>query len=294
METRRLGRTGFNASVLTLGGCALGWLHKSDDTEEPQREANEAIDTAISQGINIIDVAPTYGEAELRLKPWLEKNRNKVFLAGKTMERSKQGAWQKLKASLERLGTSTLDLYQFHAVSTMEECDLILGKGGALEAAIEARETGIIKHIGITGHSDMRVLQEALNRYADFSTILLPVYVGAKIRPHLVNDYESILKIAIDQDIGVIAIKAISKRRWTFAKKYGTWYQPMEDSDWIKEAVAFTLSQEGVTTYSLPCDLRLWPMVLGAVQTVRKLDRDEQAEFIRRAEKHYVRPLFPI
>ncbi|MFW9779268.1 MAG: aldo/keto reductase [Candidatus Heimdallarchaeota archaeon] len=294
METRRLGRTGFKASVLALGGCALGWLHKSDEVEDPQRKANEAIDTAISQGINIIDVAPTYGEAELRLKPWLEKNRKKVFLACKTMERSKQGTWEKLRASLKRLGTSTLDLYQFHAVSTMEDCNLILGKNGALEAALEARETGVIKHIGITGHSDMRVLQEALNRCGDFSTVLLPVYVAAKTRPNPINNYESILKMAINQDIGVIAIKAIAKRRWTFAKKYGTWYQPMDDSDWIREAVAFTLSQDGVTTYSLPCDLRLWPMVIDAVQTVRKLDRDEQAQFIKRAEQHYVRPLFPI
>ncbi|MFX0211625.1 MAG: hypothetical protein ACFFDT_36955, partial [Candidatus Hodarchaeota archaeon] len=95
------------------------------------------------------------------------------------------------------------------------------------------------------------------------------------------------------ENIGVIAIKAISRRRWTFVKKYGTWYQPLDEQKWIDDAVAYTLSQEGVTTYSLPCDLRLWPLVLKAVEKFKKLEINEQKEIIQRAKSDSFKPLFP-
>lgn len=293
MEYRRLGITSHNTSVLTLGGCALGWLHDQNGPERAQKIADEAIENAIKQGINIIDVAPSYGEAEVRLKPWIQKIRNQIFLAEKTMERTKKGAFDELNSSLERLGTTSFDLYQFHAVSTMEELEQIFGKDGAMEAFKEAQETGLIKYIGITGHSDMRVIMKALDLFDNFSTILIPVYVAAMTNPHPTNDFRPLLQVAQERNIGITAIKAISRRRWTFAKKYGTWYQPLEDQKLIDDAVWYTLSQEGVSTYSLPCDLRLWLFVFDSVKRYHKLELPDQETVIRHAKNSNYKPLFP-
>ncbi len=292
MELRQFGRTGHKVSILTLGGCALGWLHEQAP-KNAQEQADRAIEEVIKRGINIIDVAPSYGEAEVRLHSWIPRIREKIFLAEKTMERTKEGAWNELHRSLERLGTSYFDLYQFHAVSSMDELDQILGKDGAIEAFKEAKETGLIKNIGITCHSNMKILIKALNSYEDFNTILLPVYVAAMAHPHPSNDFRPVLKLAQEKNVGVIAIKAISRRRWTFAKKYGTWYQPLDEQIWIDDAVGYTLSQEGVTTYSLPCDLRLWPLVLEAGKKFKKLDTSGQKEIIQRAKADSFKPLFP-
>ncbi|MFX0207633.1 MAG: aldo/keto reductase [Candidatus Hodarchaeota archaeon] len=292
MEFRQLGETKHNASILTLGGCALGWLHEQEPTTA-QNIADEAIKEVFNQGVNMIDVAPSYGEAEVRLNPWIKKFRNKVFLAEKTLERTKAGAWNELNLSLKRLGISYFDLYQFHAVSTLDELNQIFGKDGAFEAFKEAQETGLIKYIGITCHNDMRILTKALSMYKGFSTILLPVYVAAMVYLHPANDFQRLLEIAQEKNIGVIAIKAISRRRWTFAKKYATWYQPLDEQNWIDDTVWYTLSQGGVTTYSLPCDLRLWPLVLDSVKRFKILDKSEQQSIIDRAKKEKFHPLFP-
>lgn len=294
METRTFGRTGFQASIITLGGCGLGWLHEHENSvEKAQTIADSAIKQVLDAGINIIDVAPTYGEAEVRLYRWIQKYRKKIFLADKTMERTKDGAWKELHRSLERLGTDTLDLYQFHAVKNLEELNTILGTEGALEAVKEAKETGLIKNIGITGHDDVQVLINALKRFDDFATVLFPVTVASMAHPHTVNDYRPLLNRALKQDIGVTAIKAVLKGRWQGKETYQTWYEPLEEESWIDRAVWFTLSQEGVSTYSLPCDLRLWPMVINAGKRFRKLTQDEQEEIIKQAKQANLTPLFP-
>ncbi|MFW9996486.1 MAG: aldo/keto reductase [Candidatus Odinarchaeota archaeon] len=293
MECRQLGKTGYQASVLTLGGCALGWLHEQEP-ELAQKKADNAIEKALELGINIVDVAPSYGEAEVRLAPWIEKYRDKIFLAGKTLERNRTGAWSELNKSLERLHASCFDLYQFHAVDTIEEVKQITGKNGALGAIQEALESGLVKNIGITCHSDMQVLLRALGLIEGLSTVLLPVYVAAMVKPHPANDFRPVLKKAREENLGVIAIKAISWRRWTFAKKYATWYQPLDEQVWIDNTVRYTLSQEGVTTYSLPCDLRLWPLVQDSVKRFeKKLDAAEQNEITELAKKNHFVPLFP-
>ncbi|MFW9991631.1 MAG: aldo/keto reductase [Candidatus Odinarchaeota archaeon] len=293
MECRQFGRTGFQASILTLGGCALGWLHEQHP-ETAQKRADSAIEKALEHGINIADVAPSYGEAEIRLVPWIEKCRSEIFLAGNTQERTKKGAWNELNRSLERLNASRFDLYQFHAVDTLEEVNQITGKNGALEAFQEAMESGLIKAIGVTGHSDMRVLLRAIDMIEGLSTVLLPVYVAAIVEPHPVNDFRPVLKRAGEENLGVIAIKAMARRRWSLAKKYATWYQPLDEQDWIDKLVSYTLSQDAVTTYSLPCDLRLWPLVLDSVKRFqKKLDLDAQVEIIEIAKKNRFVPLFP-
>ena len=180
METRIFGRTGAKITFITMGGCGLGYVD--------QDEADKAVKLAIEHGINMIDVAPTYGNAEVCLNPWIEKHRNKFFLSEKTLKRKKKGALRQLNKSLEKLGTSYFDLYQFHAVSSLDELHQILGENGAMEAFLEAKETGVIKNIGITAHHDVRILQKALELSDDIDTILLPVYAASIAYPNPVND----------------------------------------------------------------------------------------------------------
>ncbi|MFX1313734.1 MAG: aldo/keto reductase [Promethearchaeota archaeon] len=285
MENRIFGKTGAEISIITIGGCGLGYVD--------QNEADKAIKLAMNYGINIIDVAPTYGDAEIRLNPWIQKYRNKFFLSEKTLKRTKKEAWKQLNKSLAQLGTTHFDLYQFHAVSSMEELEQILGKGGAMEAFKEAKDKGLIKNIGITGHNDMRVLKRALEHSDDFDTVLLPVYVAAMVHPNPINDFKMILKIARDKNIGVTAIKAISKSRWKSEAIYTTWYEPLDTQELVDQAVWFSLSQEGITTYSLPCDVKLWPLVLEAAKRYKKLDDKEQEKIIEFARNTKFKPLFP-
>jgi aryl-alcohol dehydrogenase-like predicted oxidoreductase len=285
METRIFGKTGARVTVIAMGGCGLGYVD--------QNEADKAIQLALDHGINMIDVAPTYGNAEIRLNPWIKKYRNKFFLAVKTLKRNKKGAWRQLNRSLEKLGTTYFDLYQFHAVSSVDELNQILGINGAMEAFKEAKETGLINHIGITVHNDVRLLQKALEVSNDFDTILLPVYVAALVNPTPENDFRKILQIAQEKDIGVTAIKSISRGRWKEEPIYNTWYEPFNDQKLVEKAVSFTLSQEGVTTYSLPCDVRLWKLVLNAAKNYKKLNSEQQNKIINIAKQNEFRPLFP-
>jgi len=285
VENRIFGKIGVKVSVLTMGGCGIGYIE--------QEEADKAIKMAMDQEINIIDVAPTYGNAEIRLKSWIQKYRNQFFLSEKTLKRTKNGAWRQLHRSLNRLGTNYFDLYQFHAVSSMEELNQILGENGAMEAFREAKETGLIKNIGITAHHDVRVLQKALELSDEIDTILMPVYLAAVVDPNPVNDFRPVLQTAQERNIGVTAIKAISKKRWNANPTYNTWYEPLDTQELVDQAVWFTLSQEGVTTYSLPCDIKLWPLVLNAINKFRKLNNREQEEIVSMAKKNMYKPLFP-
>lgn len=284
MELRRLGKTGHNATILTLGGFGVGKLS--------QKEADNAIQLAMQHGVNMIDVAPSYDDAEVRLKPWIKKHRTRFFLAEKTMERTKKKAWKELKQSQRRLGTNHFDLYQFHAVGTMDELKKIFGKNGAIEAFKEAKETGLIKYIGITGHSDLRVLLKAFELF-DFDTVLAPINLASMTNLKPVNNFKSLLKMAVDRDVGVIAIKAVSRRRWIGERRYGTWYEPVDDQKEIDMALWFTLSQAGVVTYSMAGDVRLWSAVLDAAERYRKLSEKEQEKFIKYAREHRFKPLFP-
>jgi len=284
VETRRLGRTGHRATIITLGGCGPG--HVS------QEEADRAMNLALSHGLNIIDVAPTYGQAELRLRPWIEKYRDRFFIAEKTGKRTRKEAWEELNQSLRNLGTEYIDLYQFHAVGSAGDLEQIFGKDGAIGAFKEARETGLARYIGITGHQDFGVLLKALELF-DFDTVLCPINVPSMAYPDPVNDFRPLLRAAKDRDIGVLAIKMILKRRWVGEKRYGTWYEPLDDPKEIEMALRFGLSQDGVTTYSMPCDIKLWPTVLEAAERYRRINEDEQEEIIKYAREHGFKPLFP-
>lgn len=281
MEKRRLGRAGHMSSVVAFGGAALSKVEQS--------VADEAVRLALDHGVNHFDVAPTYGEAELRLRPWMKEYRSQVFLACKTTKRTRDEAWAELRRSMERLGVDSFDLYQLHGLDKLEELDVALGPGGAMEAFLEAREQGLVRYIGITGHRPATQV-EALKRF-DLDTVLFPLnYV---LRAHRVeeNDYEPLLRLARARDVGLMAIKAIAKRPWqTETHAYETWYEPFDSQRDIDLALWFALSQ-GITTAVMAGDVRLIPKILDAAERRRELSETEQAELVKSAAS--LKPIFP-
>lgn len=259
-----------------MGGAALGTL--------PQGEADAAISMAMEHGINHIDVAPMYGEAELRIGPWMLSHRNEFFLGCKTHIRDKAGAWESIKRSLDRLKTDRFDLFQFHGVDDTKTLDAIMGRDGALEAVLEARQQGLLRYVGITGHRPP-VYVEALKRF-DFDTVLFPLSRVHAAHFDRDNDFRPLLKMAEAKNVGVIAIKAISKRMWTSsARPYHTWYEPFDTQSEIDDSLRFTLSQ-GVTTCPLPSDVQLWPMVISAAEKFIPMNKEEENAALKNVDRY--------
>jgi len=287
MEKRRLGRTGHMSSIVTLGCAALGRV--------TQKEADKVIDLALSHGVNHFDVAPTYGEAELRLRPWMKEYRDEIFLACKTQKRTRKEASEELRKSLERLGVDHIDLYQFHALDDLKDLEIAFGPEGALQAMLEAKEEGIIRYIGITSHRPPTII-EALRRF-DLDTVLFPLNFILRRHRCPENDYEPILKIAKEKDIGTIVMKAFAKGPWPpeiaehrEKRPYMTWYEPFDSQEEIDKCLWFALSQ-GVTTVASAGDIRLVPMIIDAAERYRELTEEEQEELIESAVN--LKPLFP-
>jgi aryl-alcohol dehydrogenase-like predicted oxidoreductase len=281
MEKRRLGNTGHESSIVSFGGAAL--------RKVTQAEADSAFELALEHGVNHFDVSPIYGEAEIRLAPWMEKHRKEIFLACKTRERSKAKAWESIKKSLETLRVDYFDLFQFHGVDDLETLNVVLGPAGALEAALEAKEQGLVRNIGITGHRQF-VQIEALNRF-DFDTVLFPLNRVLAAHRNDFTDFITLLEVARQRNAGTIAIKAIAKRPWDVGMRmYKTWYEPFDEQAEIDKSLWYTLSQ-GVSTAVLPGDLRLWPMVIDAAERFKTMEPGEQEQVIQKARQYS--PIFP-
>ncbi|KON30997.1 hypothetical protein AC482_02300 [miscellaneous Crenarchaeota group-15 archaeon DG-45] len=281
MEKRRLGKTGHMSTILALGSYSIGFI--------PQEEVDEIMELALDHGVNHIDIAPTYGEAELRLRKWMGEHRDGFFLACKTRERTKEGAAQDMRRSMERMGVDHLDLYQLHGLDDPGELEIALGVGGALEAMVEAKEEGLVDHVGITSHAPLTAV-EAVRRF-DFDTVLFPLnYVLLRhATPEI--DYRPLLDLAKKRDMGTIAMKAFTKQPWpTEEHRYQTWYEPWDTQPEVDRALWFTLNQ-GVTTAASVGDPRLFPLAVDAAERYRTLSRDEQQRLVSSAAD--LRPLFP-
>ena len=280
MERRRLGRTGQTSTVVALGSAGIGRVD--------QDVADRAIQTALDYGVNHIDVAPSYGEAELRLKPWIPRIRNTIFLGCKTKQRTRDAAKAELHRSLERLGTGRLDLYQLHAVCKLHELDECTAKGGALEALVEARDEGLVRWLGITGHShDAPATHlEALRRFP-FDTVMFPLNFVLWAIPAYRRDATELLEYCRQQDVGVHIIKALAKDPWgDRPKTYTTWYEPFTDQATIDQAVAFVLSQP-VTTLCSVGDVTVLPKFLAAADRYRALSAEAQDALVATAPQYH-------
>lgn len=283
METRRFGRTG-HMSTIAIFGAAAFW-------QISQEDADRVIEQVIEAGINHIDVAPSYGQAEERVGPWMPRERGRFFLGCKTMERTKEGAWNEMQQSLKRLQTEHFDLYQCHAITTMEELDSVTRTGGALEAFEQARREGLTKFIGITGHGvdAPKIYLEALRRF-DFDSILFPLNFVQMAIPEYRKNTEELIATCKAKDVGTMVIKTITKNPWGEKPHTATtWYEPFEQSDEIQRAVNFAMSYD-VTGLCTAGDTRILPLVLKACENFTRLNNAELEEMIKSGKEY--EPLF--
>jgi aryl-alcohol dehydrogenase-like predicted oxidoreductase len=282
METRRFGRTGHMSSVIIFGAFAVGQLE--------QDEADRTMQIVLDHGVNHIDIAPSYYDAEKRVGPWMEQYRDRFFLGCKTQIRDREGAWRELHESLERLHTHEFDLYQLHAVTTMEELDECFAKGGSFEALTRARSEGLTDYLGITSHGLQApaVQMEALRRF-DFDTLLLPLNFKLMARDDYRRDMQALLRMANERDVGVMAIKAWAKEPWEEGEKhlYHTWYKPFDDPEMIEQGLSFALSHP-ITAAISAGDARLLPTILQAAERVRPMDEEAQEELMATAEQYEI------
>jgi aryl-alcohol dehydrogenase-like predicted oxidoreductase len=258
METRRLGRIGHRSSVLIYGAAALSSVD--------QAVADTSIQESLDAGINHFDVAASYGDAELRLGPWMSGIRERIFLATKTGERERDPAWAQINRSLERLQTGHVDLIQLHAIGDVGELDRATAPGGALEAAVRAQEEGLAGAIGITGHGHEAPAThlEALRRFP-FATVLTPLNPVLWQRSDYRDDYGALATEIARQDAGLMTIKTVSRRNWPGADhRYTTWYEPFDDPDRIRATVSWVLAHQEITGLATPGDTRLLRHVVAA------------------------------
>ena len=280
MERRRLGRTGHLSTVVTFGAAGIGRVD--------QETADRAIETALAHGVNHVDVAPRYGEAELRLRPWMARIRSRIFLGCKTGQRTREEARAELSRSLERLGTDRLDLYQLHAVGKLHELDQCTAPGGALEALVEAREAGLVSWLGITGHTHdaPRTHLEALRRF-DFDTVMFPLNFVLWADPRYREDAQALLEECRRRDVGVHIIKTVARDPWgDRPRTHTTWYEPFTDQAIIDQAVAFVLSRP-VTTLCSVGDVTVLPRVLEAAERFQALEAPAEAALLAMSGRYH-------
>jgi aryl-alcohol dehydrogenase-like predicted oxidoreductase len=283
IPTETFGRTGHRSTRTIFGAAAL-----SDVT---QAEADRTIELLFRYGINHFDTAASYGDSELRLGPWLERRRGDVFLATKTGERTYQAAYDQIRRSLERLRVDQVDLIQLHNLVDPAEWETALGPGGALEAAIQAREEGLVRFIGVTGHgvTVAAMHTRSLERF-DFDSVLLPYNYSMMQNPSYAADFAELVARCQQRDVAVQTIKAITRapggdRPQTAA----TWSEPLRDPVAIERAGRWVLGRPGLFLNPVG-DIAVLPLVLDAADRFREPPTDEAMREI--AEQQALEPLF--
>jgi len=281
MEKRILGKTGEYLSIVGFGGIIVAQV--------PQRDANNYVAEAIDSGVNYFDIAPTYFDAEDHLGPALVGKRKEIFLACKTENRSKSGSEELLHNSLKKLKTDHFDLYQLHAVTTLEDVEQIFSSKGAMETFLKAKQAGLINHIGFSAHSEEAAL--ALMERYDFDSILLPINC---INIFNANFAPKILEIAKAKGMGILALKAMAKtdlEKGIVNKYPKAWYQPIEDETLAKLAYRYTLSQ-GITAAIPPGYIKFFRWAVEASRDLKAITSEEENSL--RILAKGIKPLFPL
>lgn len=272
LERRTFGGTGHQSSAVIFGGAALGTVDQSS--------ADRVLDLLLEHGVNHLDTAASYGDSELRIGPWMKLYRKQFFLATKTDQRDYAGAKQQIQQSLDRLCTDRLDLIQLHALIHPDEWEQALSAGGALEACIEAREAGLVRYIGVTGHgwNVAAMHKRSLQRFK-FDSVLMPWNYFASQHETYGPDFWETRELCQEREVAVQTIKAIARGPWAAGadRNYVTWYQPLEMEQDIQHAVNWLLSHEGLFLNSVG-DVNLLPTVLRAAENRGKRPSDQQME----------------
>jgi aryl-alcohol dehydrogenase-like predicted oxidoreductase len=283
IEHETFGRTKHQSSRVVFGGAALSSV--------TQDVADRTLEVLLAHGINHIDVAASYGDAELRVKPWLRNARASYFLATKTGQRKAPDAREELHRSLDRLGVDHVDLWQLHNLADPIEWDTALSPGGAIEAAVEAREQGLVRWIGVTGHGAQIAAnhRRSVQRF-DFDSVLLPYNFITMQSPYYAENFEALVATCAERGTAVQTIKSIALRPWLGRERTrSTWYQPLEDQSDIDLAVWWVLGRPGVFLNTAG-DVDLLPRVLDAAERFEKRPDDSKMRAL--LERSKAEPLF--
>jgi aryl-alcohol dehydrogenase-like predicted oxidoreductase len=283
IEKAPFGKTGHESTRTIFGAAALGSV--------TQAEADRTLELIAELGVNHIDTAASYGDSELRLAPWLAENRDSVFLATKTGQRDRAGAREEIRRSLDRLGVDQVDLIQLHNLVDVIEWETALREDGALEAAVEARDEGLVRFIGVTGHglSVPAMHRRSLERFP-FDSILLPYNYVQMRDERYASDFEAVTALCSERGVAVQTIKAMSLAPWDGRERTaGTWYEPLTEQDDIDLAVHWVLGRPGVFLNTVG-DITLLPKALDAAS--RYESRPPQAAMDELAERRGLVPLF--
>jgi aryl-alcohol dehydrogenase-like predicted oxidoreductase len=283
IESAAFGRTGHESSRVLFGAAALGSMR--------QERADEVLETLLEFGVNHIDTAASYGDSELRVAPWMAAHRERFFLATKTEERSGDGARAGLERSLTRLGVDSVDLIQLHNLVEPDEWDTAHGPGGAVEALSRARDEGLTRFIGVTGHG-LRIAGmhlRSLERF-DFDSVLLPYNYTVLSDNGYRADMDALRELCQQRGVAVQTIKSIARRRWPDgAGPRFSWYEPLADGDALVRAVRYVLGRPGLFLNS-SSDARLLRPTLEAAAVGTPPPTDE--EMAADVERHEIEPLF--
>jgi aryl-alcohol dehydrogenase-like predicted oxidoreductase len=283
IATAPFGGTGHQSTRTIFGAAALGSLS--------QAEADPTLETLLEYGVNHIDVAASYGDAELRLAPWLEAHPGEFFLATKTGQRDYKNAREEIRRSLDRLGVDHFDLIQLHNLVDVIEWEFALREGGALEAAVEARDEGLVRFIGVTGHglTVARMHRRSLDRFA-FDSVLAPYSYVQMQDPAYAADFDALAATCAERGVAVQTIKSISLAPWNGREQTAnTWYEPLREQPDIDLAVHWVLSRPDVFLNTVG-DVTLLPKVLAAADRFEAAPADEAMHEL--ASRRQLTPLF--
>ena len=263
------GRTGHESTRLIFGAAAIGNVS--------QEEADQTMELIRRHGINHIDTAASYGDAELRLGPWMEIYRDEFFLATKTGERTRAEAYNQIQTSLERLRTDRIDLIQLHNLVAEDEWRTAFSAGGAVEGVIEAKEDGLVRFIGVTGHGVTVAAQHlrSLQEYP-FDSVLLPYNFAMSRNMRYMADFEALAALCAERGVAVQTIKAITRGPWGDRNPTAnTWYEPLTDQQPIDIAVSWVLGRNEVFLNTVG-DIHILPQVIDAAERHEQRPSDEQ------------------
>ena len=277
------GRTGHKSSRTLFGAAALSRV--------TQDVADRTLEVLLRHGVNHIDTAASYGDAELRIRAWLKREPGRFFLATKTDARTKAEARDELQRSLERLGVDHVDLWQLHNLADPIEWDTALSPGGVIEAAVDARAEGLVRFIGVTGHGAQIAAnhRRSLERF-DFDSVLLPYNFVTMQLPYYAENFEALVKTCAERRVAVQTIKSIALRPWLGRRRTRTtWYEPLESQADIDLAVWWVLGRPGVFLNTVG-DVDLLPLVLDAAERFEK--RPSDTDVAAMLERSKTQPLF--
>src|SRR5713226_4343755 len=283
IATQPFGRGGHASTRTIFGAASLGQVS--------QQEADRTLEVLLQYGVNHIDVAASYGDAELRIAPWLAQYRSQFYVATKTDARTAHKATEDLHRSLERMRIDYVDLWQLHNLADPIEWDIALSPGGVIEAALEARDQGLVKWIGVTGHGAQIAAnhRRSLDRF-DFDSVLLPYNFVTMQMPYYADNFEALAHTCAQRNVAVQTIKSIAAKPWLGREhKRTTWYEPLEAQRDIDLAVWWVLGRPGVFLNTVG-DIDLLPQVLDAAERFEK--RPTDAEMKAMLERSRTEPLF--